>query len=931
MKPVDLMKQLVHYRTYAKTLDNGLKETREQTINRCRDMHIGKFPDLKEAITGAFEQVHLGRVVPSMRTLQFGGEPVIKTNARAYNCAFAALTSWRDFSDLFYLLMCGTGTGYSVQKHHIERLPSITYDKGVGNIFIVEDSKEGWCDALYKILTEPCTELDVHLVRRKGSPLSSGGTASGPEALLKTIAEIKAILRRADGRKLRPIECHDIMCHIANGVVVGGVRRAALACIFDVADTEMLTCKHGLWYETNPQRARANNSAVILRSDPSCEKQIRNVMQAMFDSNAGEPGVFLSNNKNLGTNPCVTGDTKILTKEGLQEISSLVGKETSIWNGFEWSKVVPKITGHNQEILEVKFSDGRTLKCTPYHNFHIQKSYKRGDYIVKQANELSIGDKLIKCEYPVIQTGKKANIHMYTQGFYSADGVKDRNLIWLYEPKFMLEEHLNLKRVSGEYETFSGIKRKGLYPVDTMLPKDFVPLEYNIEARLAWLAGLFDGDGCELKEGGIQLASTDINFLENVQALLTTCGVNSKIVSGAKAGKRPLPDQKGGIKLYECQETKRLCLGATQAQNLVNLGMKCIRLQFNKLPNRDASRFTTVASVKKIGKADTVYCFNEPKRHLGVFDGVITGQCYEISLKDGQLCNLSEINVAACDNKEDFIKAAKAATLIGTLQAAYTDFTYLQPKWKMNCEEEALLGISLTGQAQKWLELTSWLTPEVSKLIKDLNKKIANELGIKSSARITTTKPSGSTSTWLGTTSGIHAAHSEYYIRRIRVDVGDPVASVLKKSKFVEVDSFNKENLVVSIPIAAPDAITRKEETAIELMERAKFIYEKWIACGHNSGDNTHNVSLTVSYKPEEKDDIVDWMVENKDNWAGIAFLPYDGGSYTQAPFEEITEDVYRLLEGMFDIEDLSQVDYTGTIDERLGELACQGGACEII
>ena len=607
MEPIEILKDLVHKRTYSKTKEDWSKETRTETINRCADMHAKKYPELEEIVRTAFNEVHAGRAVPSMRSLQFGGEPIEKANARAYNCSFAAITSWNDFADLFYLLMCGTGAGYSVQKHHVEQLPPIEYDKGLGNIFIVPDDKEGWCDALKTILNNPATELDVHLVRRKGEPLSSGGTASGPEALLRTAAEIKAILRRANRRKLRPIEAHDIMCHIANGVVVGGVRRAALISLFDCDDQEMLTCKQGMWWEYAPQRARANNSAVILRDEHTAD-HIKRVMKAMFDSGAGEPGIFLTNDLNMGCNPCA-----------------------------------------------------------------------------------------------------------------------------------------------------------------------------------------------------------------------------------------------------------------------------------------------------------------------------------EISLKDGQLCNLTEVNVAACNSKEEFIKAITAATVIGTLQASYTDFKYIQPKWKANCEEEALLGVSLTGQAQKWPELEHWLKEvDVRSLVTSVNKELAEKLGIKPSARITTTKPSGSTSAWLGTTSGIHAAHSEYYIRRVRIDAGDPIIMYVTGSAFIELDIFNPENVVISIPIASPDAITRKEESAIDLMNRAKFIHDNWIKPGHVSGPNTHNVSLTVSYLPEEKEEILEWLVEHKDSWTGISFLPYDGGTYRQAPFEEISEDCYRLLARAFDIESLGNGNYRGIVDERLGESACAGGACEI-
>ncbi len=204
-EPVEILKQLVQQRTYAETKPEGTKERRAETIARCESMHIKKFPEHKELIQRAFKQVYEGRVVPSMRSFQFGGEAIMRANARSYNCAFAALTKWQDFGDLFYLLMCGTCTGYSVQKHHVSQLPVVNCDSGRGDVVIVPDDKEGWATTIVTLLNNPSTEFDVHLVRRKGELLSSGGTASGPEALLKTISEVRSTLRRADGRKLRPI------------------------------------------------------------------------------------------------------------------------------------------------------------------------------------------------------------------------------------------------------------------------------------------------------------------------------------------------------------------------------------------------------------------------------------------------------------------------------------------------------------------------------------------------------------------------------------------------------------------------------------------------------------------------------------------------------------------------------------------------------
>jgi ribonucleoside-triphosphate reductase len=315
--------------------------------------------------------------------------------------------------------------------------------------------------------------------------------------------------------------------------------------------------------------------------------------------------------------------------------------------------------------------------------------------------------------------------------------------------------------------------------------------------------------------------------------------------------------------------------------------------------------------------------------------------CMEVALQDHGFCNLTEINAAACGNRKQFMDASYAAAAIGTLQAAYTDFTYLQPAWRKNAQEEALLGVSITGQAQKWGMLDEKTLRVGAEVAKNANEEWAEKIEIKPAARVTTTKPSGTTSSWWGTTSGIHAAHAPYYLRRIRVDRKDAFGQYLVENygvedansySFIENDEFSAENIIVTVPINMEGAILRQNESAIQLMERAKHVYNNWIKYGHRNGDNTHNVSLTVSYKPEEAEEVKQWMIDNSDSWAGISLLPYDGGNYRQMPFEEINEEEYNQWLGKIPQSvDFQSIDFGGTVDERLGELSCAGGACEIL
>lgn len=614
----------VHLRTYAEVKDDGTKENRTETINRTMNMHVRKFPEMVSEITEAFSYVHRGMVVPSMRSLQFGGRSIEKINERIYNCAFANLTSWDDFHDAFFLLLCGTGFGYSVKGRHIKQLPTIKVPTShAGRLtYTIADSKEGWSSSVRMLLENPTIEFNYNLIRPKGASISSGGTASGPEALIKTHESIRIILTQASGRHLTSIEAHDIMCHIADGVVVGGVRRAALICLFDADDEAMNKAKAGEWWVENPQRGRANNSAVIYRAKntdtySSTDGEIESVMQFMLNSGSGEPGISLSNDPDMGFNPC-----------------------------------------------------------------------------------------------------------------------------------------------------------------------------------------------------------------------------------------------------------------------------------------------------------------------------------HEIALQNGGLCNLTEVNVSACKSIADLRDAMIAATFIGTLQASYTDFKVLQPKWKVNADNEALLGVSLTGQADNWDLLQEVLRPKMDKFdigdhVRTENAYTAKLLGINPAKRITTTKPSGSTSAWLGCSSGIHADHAPYYIRHIRMEANHKIVEAVAKSNypFIERDLMDPDKMVIGFPVKAEDgAINKESETAIELMERAKFIYKNWVLAGHREGNNTHNVSLTVEFKEHEKEDIVQWMKDNKDSYAGISFFPRIGSTYKQMPFETITKEKYdEMVSQIKTAIDYTSIDWSGTVDERMGEVACAGGACEIL
>lgn len=304
-----LLSEVVAYRTYAKYLSHAnRRESLAETINRNMTMHLDKFPTLSRDIIKAYKQVHDFKVMPSMRSLQFGGEAILRNNTRLFNCSFAHIKDARIFAEALYLLLSGTGFGYSVQGHHINQLPSIKQPKEEG-IYIVHDSIEGWAEALNQLMNayfygaiRPV--FDFSNVRAKGSYLvTTGAKAPGPEPLKLMLVKVETMLKAALNRKLTDIECHIILCRIADCVLAGGIRRAALISLFDKDSKAMLTCKHGNWWEKHPELARANNSAVLLRGSVSME-EFYHIYDMCIESNAGEPGFFWTNSLEWGTNPC---------------------------------------------------------------------------------------------------------------------------------------------------------------------------------------------------------------------------------------------------------------------------------------------------------------------------------------------------------------------------------------------------------------------------------------------------------------------------------------------------------------------------------------------------------------------------------------------------------------------------------------------------
>ena len=612
-----ILSEITVHMKYAKYLpEQNRRETWEELVSRNKAMHMKKYPKLREEIQNAYQYVYDKKVLPSMRSMQFGGKPIEISPNRVYNCAYLPIDSPDAFNETMFLLLGGTGVGYSVQKHHVAQIPRINKPyKNRTKRYLIGDSIEGWADSV-KVLVKSYLngksskiEFDFSDIRPKGARLvTSGGKAPGPQPLKECLLKVEGVLsQKEDGDKLTTLEVHDMICYIADAVLAGGIRRAALISLFSADDDEMISCKSGNWWETNPQRGRANNSAVLMRHKIT-KRFFMDLWKRVELSGAGEPGIYFNNDKDWGTNPC----------------------------------------------------------C-------------------------------------------------------------------------------------------------------------------------------------------------------------------------------------------------------------------------------------------------------------------------EIALRPFQFCNLCEVNASDLESQEDLNERVKAAAFIGTLQASYTDFHYLRQIWKETTEKDALIGVSMTGIGSgKVLKLN---TTESAEIVKKENARVARMLGINKSARCTTVKPAGTTSLTLGTSSGIHAWHNDYYVRRIRVGKNEAIYTYLSLNhpELVEDCVFRShDTAVISIPQMAPEGSILRTESPFDLLERVKKISTEWVKPGHRKGSNTHNVSATISLKENEWDKAGEWMWKNRECYNGLSVLPYDGGSYTQAPFEDITKKEYdTLLNSLTSVNLLGVVELTDETDLK-GELACAGGSCEI-
>lgn len=933
------------------------------------------------------------------------------------NCGYLPVDDWRAFSEIMFLLLGGTGVGFSVQKHHIEELPEIRKpNPSRFRRYLIGDSIEGWADAI-KILMRSyfegmsTPEFDYSDIRPKGALLvTSGGKAPGPQPLKDCVHNIKKILdAKEDGSKLEPIECHDIVCFIADAVLTGGIRRAALISLFSLDDEEMLSAKSGAWWELNPQRGRANNSAVILRHKIT-EDKFFHLWKKIEDSNAGEPGVYFSNDKDWGTNPSLRAGTKVLTTDGIFPIEELQDKNFNVKNlNGKISEAKCWLSGKNQQLIKLTLKDGTNYFATKEHEWPVWNGEK---YIKVKTPNLKRGDLL-----PFLRETKlfDGTIGTYNDGFLCGWLTGDG---WISKRKEYSEygmivsdkddenkiSELLVETIKDNVPTFSGaftpryrttfedfeeeitqvlvetgtkeisinnkkvdeyITKFGVYNKENGLPLA-VWQDGTEEFRKGLIDGLFSSDGhVSLDKKRITLTSKHNKLVQDVSELLGFYGIKTTIKEsiGVLNGDS---FTRFDLRIHENQSIKQFI-------SLFKLSVKHKqdRLENYIFKNTTDNNQVEVLSVEEtdiyedvwdISVFDETHCFQLSK--------VVTGNCCEIGLRPFQFCNLCEVNVSDIESQEDLENRAKAAAFIGTLQAGYTNFHYLRDVWKRTTEKDALIGVGMTGIGSG--EILKYNLELAAKAVLKENARVAKLIGINKSARTNTVKPSGTSSLVLGTASGIHAWHNDYYIRRIRVGKNESIYTYLSiyHPELIEDEYFKpKDQAVISLPVKAPEGSIFRFESPMNLLDRVSKFNKEWVRMGHRDGQNTHNVSVTVSIKKEaekvskldengvvvldsnnnpimedRRDDdgniiykinewpaVGKWMWDNRDNFNGISVLPYDGGSYIQAPFEDCNKEKYeKMMEVLSDI-DLTKVVELSDSTNLTGELACANGGCEIL
>lgn len=969
-----ILSDIVTFSKYARyNQEKGRREIWKEIVDRNMEMHLKKFPKISNEIQRIYKDVYARKALPSLRSLQFGGEAIEKMNSRMFNCCFVNADDILVFPEIMYMLMGGTGVGYSVRKHHIAKLPfihKVTAEKE----FIIEDSLIGWCDSVKALIFSyynkgPKPIFNYSLIRPKGALLkTSGGRAPGFQPLKLALERIQQILdSKTNGEKLSSLEVHDIICHIANCVVSGGIRRSALICLFSKDDTDLLNCKSNFpiqgfekirtlepnslyrvkannktyeiyldpvtvtsilktntiaWYLVEEQRGRANNSVSLVRGKVTKDEFVT-ILRACEASNAGEPGIFWTNDEeeHTGLNPCQPAFAPLIIKgKGLSTMGDLVEGD-EIWDGFKWTKVLKKWSTGVKKVNAYKTLHGIFYGTTNHRivqagsKIEVEKArhidYLRGVNDITVFDDLSVGSLMFV--------------------FYKQFGKHTHEGYNLSIPNGLLDQHIYFNPLKDYLNTYSksisNVDNRTHYLIDTTLISDFEKeLSLNDNYNLISLVKGLLLTSIQIKKEGMLVVLLDQDLTILVQLVLNSYGVLTEYKT-----------------LTENNRTYYALLikDYDSISNYVNY----IGILDKDKENFDLNNYSKLSSdslpspiieIFDCGEMEVFDITVDNDTHTYYTGGCNVSNCVETALNSGQCCNVTTQNAEECTSQAELNRISKSSSFIGTLQAAYTDFgDYLRPLWREITEEQALLGCSITGIGSGVIEKFS--KKEAALGIVDENQKLAKKIGINPSARTTLIKPEGTSSLLLGTSSGIHGHYAAYYLRRIRLNKEEPIYKFLRLNipDLLEDDFFNPADGVLTIPIEAPKDGIFRTETALDTLNRIKHYAIDWIIPGHVYGIDKHNVSCTVNVRKDENinewDDVIEWMWENREYYTGIALLPYDNGNYIQAPLEECDKETYHKLLEKCKSVNFSNLNETVDITNIESTVACAGGACEII
>jgi ribonucleotide reductase alpha subunit len=953
--------------TWAETVDRYMVFMREY-LQKNNDYSIeqNQFDAIKDSVINM-------QVLPSLRALMTSGKALEKSAIASYNCSYLPIDSIKSFDELMFILMCGTGCGVSVEQKYTNMLPTVSIDlEDSDHMIVIADNREGWAKSLRVLISTlyagQIPQFDFSKVRKAGERLKTfGGRASGSEPLRQLFNFIIKKFEGARGRKLSPLECHDIVCKIGEVVIAGSVRRSAIISFSDLSDKDMAEAKNGQFWIDNAQRSMANNSAVYY-GKPDVKTFLRE-WNSLIESGSGERGIFnlkaaqkqaakyglRDSDIEYKSNPCLASDTLLLTSEGLQRIGDLCDKDFEIFNGDgKFAQSSAWYTG-DKPVYSIKLSNGQEIKLTKNHVIEVMTKTFPSQEVFNKSIELTVGDlepgMKVKPFYNQLQvhTGgiDVPNAELY--GLLFGDGYIQKNggtsvYIKTGEKEVIEFLHKTLgDRISITEDNLFRIKdmlaEMQAYGFSlSPLPQRQYPesiFTWSAKSLYAFLRGQFSANGGAMpKHNRIDLKATCYKMVQDCQRLLSALGFSSYITTNKES------EIQWSNGTYISKQSYDLNIsGAYQYskfQKEIGFQHEHKSLECHGDPNKKfKSRIVDIISIDYIG-IEAVYDFSEPITHWGWANGFKIHNCSEILLKPYSFCNLSSIPVAGNETLEELKDKVELATILGTWQACIIHFHYLKKEWKQNAEEERLLGVSLSGifghavlNGSQGLEKTAEWLDELRLHARKVNEKLAPQLGINISAAITCVKPEGNSSQLTNTSSGIHPWHSEYYIRTVRSDSKDPLGQFLKDSGIpCEPDLMKPEvSEVFSFPIKSPkNALTRKDITALEHLELWLTYQRHWCE---------HKPSITVNVKEDEWLDVGKWVYDNFDEVSGISFLPYADHVYQQAPYQEITEAQYNeAVEKMpkelhWSLLAHYENDDAAVIGGR--ELACSAGGCEVV